>query len=202
MARSYESVVRLGPLALSVEELKRRIDAARTIRGLRQVDLAELLEADGHGKHDVGRLERGDLPLTRALRRSLAEHLKVPERWFTDPDLDLTAEDPDLDLTAEDADVGGTDLIAEEFRDQLRDILDLLREAHSERQAIRRLLARQEKILLEMSRVADKFPADANLEALNVASQQLVALAEAGQAARGARSSAPADTRRHRTSGQ
>lgn len=74
---------------LETDELKRRIDAARTIRGLRQVDLAALVESDGLGKQTVGRLERGDIPLTRALRRSLADHLAVPESWFVDDHLDL-----------------------------------------------------------------------------------------------------------------
>lgn len=74
---------------LDPEEIKRRLDAARTLRGLKQTDLAELVHADGLGKHDVGRLERGSIPLTRALRDSLCRHLRVPEAWFTDPDLDL-----------------------------------------------------------------------------------------------------------------
>lgn len=73
---------------LPPEELRRRIDAARTLKGLRQSDLAQLLVEDGHGKHDVGRLERGDIPLSRALKHSLAEHLGVPEEWFTADSID------------------------------------------------------------------------------------------------------------------
>jgi transcriptional regulator with XRE-family HTH domain len=85
---------------LEPEELRRRLDAIRTLRGLRQVDLAALVETDGHGKHDVGRLERGDVHLSPSLRRSLAHHLQVPEDWFTEPDLDRViasrgAADPD-----------------------------------------------------------------------------------------------------------
>jgi transcriptional regulator with XRE-family HTH domain len=69
---------------LSTAELKRRIEAARILRGLDQVDLGRLLHEEGFGKHDAGRLERGAIHLTRAHRRALAMILEVPESWFTD----------------------------------------------------------------------------------------------------------------------
>lgn len=86
---------------LPSDELKRRLDAFRTLRGMRQTDLADRLAEDGHGKHDLGRLERGDerMPLSASLRRSIAAHLEIPERWLTDEHLDLaqTAGEPSLD---------------------------------------------------------------------------------------------------------
>lgn len=85
---------------LSPDEIKRRLDAARTLRGLKQTELAELVQADGLGKHDVGRLERGAIPLTRALRDALCRHLRVPAGWFTDEDIDfgaVTRDEMDLD---------------------------------------------------------------------------------------------------------
>jgi len=72
---------------LDTATLKRRIDAARTLRGLTQNDLAALVHGDGFGKHDVGRLERGDIILSEGLQHSLSRHLRVPPTWFTDEDL-------------------------------------------------------------------------------------------------------------------
>lgn len=74
---------------LEPEELKRRIEAARILRGLRQVDLSPLLEADGLGKTDLGRIERGEVPMRRIHRDALARHLRVPEWWFTVEDVDV-----------------------------------------------------------------------------------------------------------------
>jgi transcriptional regulator with XRE-family HTH domain len=76
---------------LDKDELKRRIDAFRTLRGLTQVDLADLFAAKGHGSQELGRLERGALPLTEIRRRSLAEILEVPEQWFEDERLVFTS---------------------------------------------------------------------------------------------------------------
>lgn len=81
-------------MALPTEELKRRIDAARTLRGLKQRELADLLETDGLGKHDVGRLERGDLDLRRVHLDALMRHLDMPEWWFTDERIELRDELP------------------------------------------------------------------------------------------------------------
>lgn len=77
---------------LDKDELKRRIDAFRTLRGLTQVDLAELFASKGHGSQELGRLERGALPLTEIRRRSLAEILEVPERWFVEGRIDFTGD--------------------------------------------------------------------------------------------------------------
>lgn len=74
---------------LPTDELKRRVEAARILRGLTQNQLADLVHADGLGRHDVGRLERGDIPLTRVLRDALCRHLGVTEEWFTEPDVDV-----------------------------------------------------------------------------------------------------------------
>lgn len=85
-------------MALPTEELKRRIDAARTLRGLKQSELAALLEEDGLGKHDAGRLERGELDLRRVHLDALTRQLRMPEWWFTASEIHLT-EVPPADLS-------------------------------------------------------------------------------------------------------
>jgi hypothetical protein len=75
-------------MGLSPEELKRRIFAARVLRGLRQVDLQASLAEDGLGKRELGRIERGSLPLNRVRRETLARALRVPEIWFTSESVD------------------------------------------------------------------------------------------------------------------
>lgn len=111
---------------LAPDELKRRIDAARTLRGLRQVDIAALVESDGHGKHDVGRLERGDVHLTPSLRRSLAHHLGVPETWFTEPDMDQVLIAPDAETQLDRLEETLSDMRAERERvaTEIRGLLD------------------------------------------------------------------------------
>lgn len=69
--------------------IKKRIDAARTLRGWRQVDLQEHLHAYGLGKVEAGRLERGDITITQAHVDALCRVLRVPERWFTVEDHDI-----------------------------------------------------------------------------------------------------------------
>ena len=73
---------------LEAEELKRRIEAARTLRGLKQTELAALLAEDGLGKSDLGRIERGDMTMQRIHRDAIARHLGVPDEWLTEPDVD------------------------------------------------------------------------------------------------------------------
>jgi transcriptional regulator with XRE-family HTH domain len=95
---------------LSTDELKRRLDAARTLRGLKQTDLAGQFVEWGFGKEDIGRIERGNLTLTRARRVALAEILQVPEAWFEDEQLKLVPASRD------------------EILDVLRDMHELLRQ--------------------------------------------------------------------------
>lgn len=73
---------------LSDEQIQRRIKAVRILRGMSQTTLGELLATDGLGKHDVGRIERGVLTMQRAHRESICRHLRIPEAWLTNPDLD------------------------------------------------------------------------------------------------------------------
>lgn len=73
---------------LDARTIKERIDAARTLRGLTQTELGDLLHSDGLGKHDVGRIERGTMTLQAVHRHALCRHLGVPEDWFLEPDLD------------------------------------------------------------------------------------------------------------------
>jgi transcriptional regulator with XRE-family HTH domain len=81
------------------------MEAARALHGLKSVELDALLNEHGFGKYDSGRIERGEMDLTKARRRALAEILEVPESWFTEETLDLTsaeASEP-VDLTGVEA---------------------------------------------------------------------------------------------------
>lgn len=53
-----------------------------------QKQLGALLEADGLGKHDLGRIERGDLTMQKVHREALVRHLGVPERWLLNENVD------------------------------------------------------------------------------------------------------------------
>lgn len=90
-----------GLTSLSRAELKRRIEAARILRGISQEELDRRFAEDGLGK-SAGRLERGDkrLTLNRALLDGFIRHLRVPESWFTAEDVDelvYPSGAPDLD---------------------------------------------------------------------------------------------------------
>lgn len=54
-----------------------------------QVELGALVEEEGWGKHDVGRIERGDVPMTPGRLDAIARHLGVAREWLTEPDLDV-----------------------------------------------------------------------------------------------------------------
>ena len=77
-----------GPM-LDAPELRRRIRAARELRGLEQADLDCRFAADGLKKQEASRLERGELPWTAVRARALAYHLGMPLRWFTEPNIDV-----------------------------------------------------------------------------------------------------------------
>lgn len=69
--------------------VKQRIEAARALRGLSQADLDKLGAAEGLGRYELGRVERGELsPMTNTQRTMLCKILGVPERWFTSDDVD------------------------------------------------------------------------------------------------------------------
>ncbi len=167
---------------LDKDELKRRIHAFRTLRGLTQAELAELFAAEGHGTQELGRLERGALPLTPIRRRSLAEILDVPERWFVDKSLSLAdyKPGPPAQLDRLEQAVANLDRRHDTASEEREAILALLARQDSILADIAGLLARQETILLEMSRVADGLPDDENLRMLNAAARELTALAERG----------------------
>lgn len=146
---------------LEPQELKRRIDAARRLRGLRQIDLAELLEADGHGKTDVGRLERGELRFSPSLRRSLAYHLGVSEGWFTAVNVD--------DVLGRGGDAGD-DLATREQLDEVTSRLAGLEEklvARTEHdRLVEGMLERQTKILKQIELLVASFPTDDRVDEL------------------------------------
>lgn len=80
-------------MALDADEIARRVRAARALAGLEQAELGRLMNADGYGVTDPGRLERPHAPdkkpppLTPGRIASLAVHTGVPESWFTEPDI-------------------------------------------------------------------------------------------------------------------
>lgn len=73
---------------LSEEEAKRRIAAARLLRGLTQEELDALGSADGLGRQELSRTERGELPVTRVRREVLARLLDFPVEWFLHDSID------------------------------------------------------------------------------------------------------------------
>lgn len=74
---------------MTAEQVKRRIEAARVLRGMTQVEMDQAGAAQGLGRQELSRIERGALPLGAAQRRTLCDILRVPERWFTDEDVDV-----------------------------------------------------------------------------------------------------------------
>jgi hypothetical protein len=78
-------------MVLTGTKLTDRIVAARRLRGWDQAKFNQQLAERGWGVQDAGRIERGDKPLKAPMVPALAEALCVPERWFTDDELDLTA---------------------------------------------------------------------------------------------------------------
>lgn len=80
----YEHVV-----SLNHDELARRIEAARVLRGLSQADVNERFEKLGAGKQTAGRVERGNKPFEEMHEMLFARVLNVPVRWFTEPDVDV-----------------------------------------------------------------------------------------------------------------
>jgi transcriptional regulator with XRE-family HTH domain len=73
---------------LSEDEAKRRIAAARILRGLTQEELDVLGAADGLGRQELSRTERGELPVTRVRREALARLLNLPVEWFLQDSID------------------------------------------------------------------------------------------------------------------
>lgn len=75
---------------LDNEERRRRIVAARTLRGVSQDDMDRLGHDEGLAKQELSRLERGEFgeKFSAVQRRTLSRVLRVPENWFTEPDAD------------------------------------------------------------------------------------------------------------------
>lgn len=67
---------------LSETGAKRRIRAARDLRGLTQEDMDALAVKDGLGRQELSRTERGELPLTRVRALVLSRVLRLPVEWF------------------------------------------------------------------------------------------------------------------------
>ena len=70
------------------DKLKRRIHAARVLRGVNQQELNALFAADGLDQEDAGKVERGSLPMQKVHLDAFVRHLGVPERWFTADNVD------------------------------------------------------------------------------------------------------------------
>jgi hypothetical protein len=78
----------VDPKAMDAEDVKRRIEAARMLRGIEQQQLDRLGHAEGLGKQELSRTERGELPLTRVRRDVLLRLLRLPDRWLVSDDID------------------------------------------------------------------------------------------------------------------
>jgi transcriptional regulator with XRE-family HTH domain len=74
---------------MNPDEIGRRIAAARLLRNVSQKEMDELGAADGLGRQELSRVERGTLPLTRVRIDTLVRNLGVPERWFIEDDTDI-----------------------------------------------------------------------------------------------------------------
>lgn len=121
---------------LGADELKRRIEAARILRNIEQVELDGLFDSDGLGK-SASRMERGKLPLTRARLDALVRHLRVSEDWFTSPDIDAV-------LRGDGVEAGHLDDIDR----RLSEIEELVRDQHREtRSTLTRLTVREQAML-------------------------------------------------------
>lgn len=115
---------------LDPETLRNRMVAGRYLRGLTQAELSKKFAEYGLGKHDVGRIERGELTMQKSHRAALQELLQLPAAWFLDEDVDaLIASDrqPDTREVVRDvlAELGVTtpapaDVIEQEIADAAR----------------------------------------------------------------------------------
>lgn len=77
-------------MTLKPDEIKRRISAARILRGMEQPDLDRLGAAEGYGKLELGRVERGEIPYRPGKHLDvLCRILNVPRWWFTAETLDF-----------------------------------------------------------------------------------------------------------------
>lgn len=73
---------------LSKAEAKRRVEAARILRGYTQETLDALGAADGLDKQELSRTERGELDSTRVRREVFARLLELPLEWFEAESID------------------------------------------------------------------------------------------------------------------
>lgn len=67
----------------SQDDLVRRMEAARILRGKSRRELGELFKLDGLGVQDPERLVRHEIEFEAKHMRAACAHLRVPERWFT-----------------------------------------------------------------------------------------------------------------------
>jgi transcriptional regulator with XRE-family HTH domain len=115
---------------LNPDELARRLVAARELRGLSQEALGERMLAEGFGRHDAARIERGDprVPVSPARRRGLAEILQVPEWWFTAETLTFDGEQNEVTKLLEALDAKVQEILdrvaGEDLMDEMRDLLE------------------------------------------------------------------------------
>lgn len=78
--------VNLSPVALTGEELRKRIVSAAALHGWGLRGLRDRLEDYGANRHMAERMIAGKVPRTRANLDALAAVLEVPCEWFEDED--------------------------------------------------------------------------------------------------------------------
>jgi transcriptional regulator with XRE-family HTH domain len=70
------------------DELRRRLQAGRALRGLTVRQLADLIPPEAKlGERTLRKLESGESQLTPPILRELAARLQLPYSWFAVPDL-------------------------------------------------------------------------------------------------------------------
>lgn len=92
------------PPELPQDELRRRLIAARTLRKLDQKALNAACADLGLGVQEAGRVERGTLPFQPKHHLIFCRVLRLPDRWFTEPNVDAIVGTPaamDVDVEAE-----------------------------------------------------------------------------------------------------
>jgi transcriptional regulator with XRE-family HTH domain len=107
-------------MTLSATELQQRMVAARVLRGVSQRRLDELAAADGYGKTELSRVERGELEFRPGKHIDpLCRYLDMPRWWFTVERVELPAEPIDNQRSVEEMLRTQTDLL-----NQIKQLLD------------------------------------------------------------------------------
>lgn len=142
-------------MPLPQEEIKRRINAARIIRGMSQAEFDALGAADGFGKGEMSRVERGELAFREGKHlAAMSRYLGVPAWWFTAEAIDLST-GPDQDppeSTVEQHLASLTEQIAADRADRIANIEDVKTLIDQQSSALRE----QARVLVDLRKAVDE----------------------------------------------